>query len=310
MLYQNGAAQLTIEVTETKTSHLVFEADIIYVDLGDSKHFVADYTNNILRIKGMKLEGETKRPTTNLTVIGKDRFYYSFLVRYVDNPKLNYFIEKKQSVQNIGLVQNELPDSLKIAPILEDKAAKYVKVTVNPTPEPTTIPNRKNDFIEKPIKKKPEKSTYQIHKEQLAQAKIEENAHQIIRKKTLYHNITAKHGDIKLKVTGIYHSLEHCYIKYEIQNAGVIPYDIAYTEFGIKEKKRPKRTALNESILSPIRTLNADQKRVLPMRKNRYVAVFPKLAVPKDRILYLEVIEDGRNLRVVIPFGRVKIEKI
>ena len=204
-----------------------------------------------------------------------------------------------------------MPDSLKVKPILEDKTAKYVNtsspsMTVSPTPEPTTIPNRKSDLVEK----RPTKSAYQIRKENLAKVKIEENAHQIIRKKTLYHNITAKHGDIKLKVTGIYHSLEHCYIKYEIQNAGVIPYDIAYTEFGIKEKKRPKRTALNESILSPIRTLNADQKRVLPMRKNRYVAVFPKLAVPKDRILYLEVIEDGRNLRVVIPFGRVEIEKI
>ena len=87
LVYINGTAQLTIEVTETKTSHLVFAADIIYVDLGDSKHFVADYTNNILRIKGMKLEGETKLPTTNLTVIGKDRFYYSCLLYTSPSPR-------------------------------------------------------------------------------------------------------------------------------------------------------------------------------------------------------------------------------
>ena len=76
------------------------------------------------------------------------------------------------------------------------------------------------------------------------------------------------------------------------------------------EKKRPKRTALNEERLSPIFILNEEVKRILPMRKNRFVAVFQKLAVPKDRILYMEVIEEGRNLRVAIPFNKLRIISI
>ena len=132
----------------------------------------------------------------------------------------------------------------------------------------------------------------------------------LLSKPNLYDYIGARHGDIQLKVTGIYHSLENCFIVYEIRNKGAIPYDINYLEFGIKERKRPKKSALHEKKLAPLFTVKEDITRVLPHQVNEYVAVFEKITVPSDRILYLELIEDGRNISLNILFHKLPIARL
>ncbi len=288
-IYTQTNSQLnTIEITEDQTTHLIFPTNITYVDLGNSEYFITDYTDNILRIKGRQHQ------PTNLTVITQDQFYYSFLVKYSTQPQLNYFIETAQSLKNLDNHQmtlkshNHTPNSFQ-----KGNYSHKVKMVKS---ERLVANNRNNDF----------KNSTVIS----SNDRISATAQQLLDKKSMYHLLTDKHGDIKLKVTGIYHSLQHCYIKYEIQNNGAIPYDVSYTEFGVREKQRPKRTAINESILTPLMILNGDRKRVLPYRINRYVAVFEKLAVPRDRICYMEVIEAGRNLHLNIPFQRIKVEAV
>ena len=87
---------LIIQTNEHQTSHAIFPRDIIYIDVGDNENLIADYTNNILRIKGIN-----NHPTTNLTVITEEKNYYSFYVQFAPNPPLNYFISKEQRIHNI-----------------------------------------------------------------------------------------------------------------------------------------------------------------------------------------------------------------
>ena len=95
---------------------------------------------------------------------------------------------------------------------------------------------------------------------------------------------------------------------YEVRNRGAIPYDISYVEFGIKERKRPKKAALHEKKLTPLFTVKEDITRVLPYQVNEYVAVFGKVTVPNDRLFYMEVIEDGRNITLDILFHKLPIQ--
>ena len=122
--------------------------------------------------------------------------------------------------------------------------------------------------------------------------------------------IGARHGVIQLKVTGIYHSLDNCFLVYEIRNKGAIPYDVSYVEFGIKERKRPKKSALHEQQLSPFFTVKENITRVLPYQVNEYVAVFGKVTVPNDRLFYMEVVEDGRNITLDILFHKLPIKRL
>lgn len=74
-----------LEVTFSKTVHVIFPSAIRYVDLGSADLLAAkaDGTDNVLRVKAAlrDFSGES-----NLSVITEDGAYYSFNVKYADEP--------------------------------------------------------------------------------------------------------------------------------------------------------------------------------------------------------------------------------
>lgn len=266
-----------IQIMENQTTHLIFPSDIIYTDIGDNENYIISYTNNILRVKGVKTNKQT-----NLTVLTKDQHYYSFFVAYLENPQLNYFITTRMAIKILGSTDNKSPPSFPTANNTHTKAA--IRKVNLPIRKKSGTTNLDNALYNKAVT--------------------------LLSKRHLYDYIGARHGDIQLKVTGIYHSLKNCFIVYEIRNRGAIPYDISYVEFGIKERKRPKKSAQQEKKLSPLFTVKEDITRVLPYQVNEYVAVFGKVTVPNDRLFYMEVIEDGRNITLDILFHKLPIRRL
>jgi conjugative transposon TraN protein len=74
-----------LEVTFSKTVHIIFPAAIRYVDLGsiDLLAAKADGAENVLRVKAAT---QGFRKETNLSVITEDGSYYTFNVKYADEP--------------------------------------------------------------------------------------------------------------------------------------------------------------------------------------------------------------------------------
>jgi len=260
--YQCLAQTQTIEIKENQTSHLIFPSDILYTDIGDNENFIADYTNNILRVKGIKTDKQT-----NLTVLTKDQHYYSFFVRYSPTPRLNYFITPKMAIKILGNTDNKSPPSL--------------PTNQSGMNQPRTNTRKVNLSIRK--------NTVEQEISSGANPSLYQKAVTLLSKPHLYDYIGARHGDIQLKVTGIYHSL---------------------FEFGIKERKRPKKSALHEKKLAPLFTVKEEITRVLPHQVNEYVAVFGKITVPNDRLFYMEVVEEGRNITLDILFHKLPIKRI
>ena len=78
-----------LEVTFYKTVHIIFPATIKYVDLGSADIIAgkADGSENVLRVKAALRDFSRE---TNLAVITEDGSYYTFNVKYADEPtKLN-----------------------------------------------------------------------------------------------------------------------------------------------------------------------------------------------------------------------------
>lgn len=75
-----------LEVTYEKTVHLIFPAQIRYVDLGSSNLIAgkAEDADNVLRVKAAVRDFETE---TNLSVICDDGSFYAFNVKYAEEPK-------------------------------------------------------------------------------------------------------------------------------------------------------------------------------------------------------------------------------
>ncbi len=74
-----------LEVTFNKTVHVIFPSAIRYVDLGSSDLLAAkaDGTENVLRVKAALRDFSRE---SNLAVITEDGNYYTFNVKYADEP--------------------------------------------------------------------------------------------------------------------------------------------------------------------------------------------------------------------------------
>lgn len=76
-----------LEVTYDKTVHIIFPAPVKYVDLGSPDLIAgkADGTENVIRVKATV---KNFRKETNMSVITEDGNFYTFNVRYTDEPLL------------------------------------------------------------------------------------------------------------------------------------------------------------------------------------------------------------------------------
>lgn len=100
-----------LEVTFDKTVHVIFPASIRYVDLGSNNIIAgkAGSSENILRVKASVKQFETE---TNMAVITDEGSYYTFNVKYADEPeKLN--IEMKDFMHD-GITTNRPNNSMDI----------------------------------------------------------------------------------------------------------------------------------------------------------------------------------------------------
>ena len=76
-----------LEVCYNKTTHIIFPAEITYVDLGNENLVagLADGAKNVLRVKSAF---KSFKQETNLSVITEDGSYYTFNVKFAKEPLL------------------------------------------------------------------------------------------------------------------------------------------------------------------------------------------------------------------------------
>lgn len=114
-----------IELTQNKTTHILFPSSIEYVDLGSSEIIAnkVEATSNVLRLKTVK---EDIKPT-NFTVITNDGKYYSFNAIYKEQPiQLSYDLtkfEKQNSKQKSEVLFKDLDST---SPSLADLFMKAI----------------------------------------------------------------------------------------------------------------------------------------------------------------------------------------
>ncbi|GAQ15947.1 conjugative transposon protein TraN [Myroides odoratimimus] len=125
-----------IELTQNKTTHILFPSSIEYVDLGSSEIIAnkVEATSNVLRLKTVKEDIKS----TNFTVITNDGKYYSFNATYKDQPtQLSYDLtkfekqnSKKQSevlFKDLGTTSPSLADLFMKAIIKKNKKELNIK---------------------------------------------------------------------------------------------------------------------------------------------------------------------------------------
>ncbi|MBN9300557.1 MULTISPECIES: conjugative transposon protein TraN [Dysgonomonas] len=243
-----------LEVTFDKTVHIIFPAAIKYVDLGSNNIIAgkAGTSENVLRVKAATRQFETE---TNMAVITDEGSYYTFNVKYADEPeKLN--IEMKDFMHD-GIATNRPNNSIDI----------YLKELGSESPRIVYLINR---------------SIYQ-------------NDKRIVK------HIGAKRFGIQYLLKGIYSHNGLLYLHTQIKNSSNVAFAIDFIRFKVVDKKMVKQTAVQETVIYPLRAYNFISQ-VGGNQTERTVFTIDKITIPNDKQLVIELFEKngGRNQSFIV----------
>lgn len=238
-------APYKVEVTFSKTVHILFPAEVKYVDLGSTDIIAgkASGAENVVRVKAAirDFEGET-----NFSVITADGCFYSFNTVYSEEP---------------AQLSVEMEDWLRRNPsggFAADRMFVQLKELGGETP---VLVN---------------KIMFNIWKKNKRDVK----------------HIGSKKFQIQALLKGIYIHGNLLYFHTQLKNLSHVPFDIDYVRFKVVDKKVVKRTAIQETMLYPVRTFNhtttIDGKAAV-----RNVFVLEKITIPDDKVLVVEIYERG-----------------
>jgi conjugative transposon TraN protein len=243
-----------LEVSFNKTVHVIFPSAVRYVDLGSADIIAgkADGSENVIRVKAA-IAGFEKE--TNFSVITDEGSFYTFNVKYADEPvKLN--VEMKDFIHD-GQAVNRPNNSLEI----------YLKELGNQSPKVVHLIM---------------KSIYESNKREIK-------------------HIGSKRFGIQYLLKGIYTCNGFLYFHIQTKNSSQVPFDIDFIRLKIVDKKIAKRTAIQETVIFPVRSYHHDIQ--IPGKKTeRTVFALDKFTIEDGKELTVELFEKngGRHQCFVV----------
>lgn len=232
-----------LEITFDKTVHIIFPAEISYVDLGSSNILAGKATGseNVIRVKAAVRGFETE---TNMAVITNDGSFYTFNIKYVDEPE-KLSVEMRDFMHD-GEAVNRPNNALEI----------YLRELGNESPKLVYLIN------------------HSIYKNDKRHVK----------------HIGSKRFGIQYLLKGIYTHNGLLYLHTQIKNESNVPFDVDFIRMKIVDKKVAKRTAIQETVIYPVRAYNY----VMNVRGNkteRTVFVIDKITIPNGKQMVIELFE-------------------
>ena len=264
-----------IEAGFTKTVHILFPSPVTYIDIGSMDIIAgkADGAENVVRVKAAVRNFTAE---TNLTVITEDGGFFTFDVHYAENPAVSTVNLTVQEPQTEGVQK-------------PDVAGDY---------QPTAPASEGRVLLREVGREKP--------------ATVKRMLSDIYRQnRTDVKGIRAKKYGIEVEVLGIYVFNDVIYIHTCISNDTNISFEVNARRFIVADRKLAKRTAQQQTSLEILRVCN-DPAVVRGHQRQRTVFVLPKLTIPDDKVLLLEIVEKNgaRHQTVEIPAGELLDAKL
>lgn len=112
-------------------------------------------------------------------------------------------------------------------------------------------------------------------------------------------HLGSKRFGIQFLIKGIYTYNGMLYVHTQTKNSSNVPFDTDFIKFKIVDKKVPKRTAIQETVLDAVRSYN-EVIEVAGKSVVRTVYALPKFTIPDDKLLLVELYEKNGGRHQVI----------
>lgn len=182
------------------------------------------------------------------------------------------------------------------------KDGRVYSFTVNYSPDPAyqVIDLRKNR-TEAPAKF----SGLSLNKKQ-----IEDYTKIINRQKNFVHGVKQHKFEMRFKLRGIYIKNDVLFFLFSVKNKTQLNYNIDFLRFYVKDKKQPKRTAVQEKELQPVLIKSLPEKE--KTAEKIIVAAFKKFSIADDKNFIVEMMEKNgdRNFRLKVPQRKLLKAKV
>lgn len=114
-------------------------------------------------------------------------------------------------------------------------------------------------------------------------------------------HLGCKRFGIQFLIKGIYVHNGMFYFHTQVKNSSNVPFDTDFIKFKVVDKKVAKRTAIQESVLYPVRSFN-EVITIGGKSTVHTVYTLPKFTIPDDKILVVELVEKNgarhQNIRI------------
>ena len=123
--------------------------------------------------------------------------------------------------------------------------------------------------------------------------------------------VKVEHGGVSTRLTGIYIKDDVIYYQLEIHNHSPLDFDIELLRFFIADKKKSKRTAIQENELVPLHVAG-NRTKVKAYNFSVIVVALDKFTIPDAKFLGIQLMEKngGRHFNLKVYNGQVLKAKV
>lgn len=210
---------------------------------------------------------------------------FPFSIRHVDRGTQDILAQQVKEADNILLVKasaKSFPET-NLSVVTEDGSVYTFTVTYDPRP---TI-----WIYNLPINTKATTASY---------------ANGILDNPKTIKGIKEKGWHMSTEVSGIYTKENISFFQIEIKNGSNVDYDIDILRFYIRDKRKSKRTAVQENELAPIYTAG-NTKKIKAHQKTVIVVALERFTIPDAKYLAVQIMERNGGRHLMMKLNNKKI---
>lgn len=127
---------------------------------------------------------------------------------------------------------------------------------------------------------------------------LEQEAWNVAAKRSFMH-LEKDAQALRLRLNGLFYSENNLWMKFDINNQSQVNFQPAYIRFFLRDKKRMKRTALNETEVFPL--YMSELSTISGRSTSVWAAGFKPFTVPKHQRLVTQVSDESGGRMIVLP---------